>query len=111
MNGDTPSRPDNAAHQDERVKVLVEQVDEGYGQALVEQLIQRLEQTVREFEVEVTQLLERLHHNAATQEELLDRIKQQSEPSTRAGDADRAGLEEEIPEWERRLAELEGPSD
>ena len=91
----------------ERVQTLVDQGDEGYGKALVEQLMQRLDLAARDFVSEIDELVERLKNNAATQEELRDRIRQR--------DSDR-GLEDqpvadlggdEITEWEKRLANLE----
>ncbi len=110
MTQDEPARPENAAHQDERISALVERVDEGYGQALVELLIQRLELSVREFEEEITQLVDRLRHNAAARGELLDRIKHSAAGEPATGEAAPGAPMEDVPEWERRLAELEGPA-
>ena len=107
MNGDVPSGQDNAVHFQERVTALAAQVDEGYGQALLEQLLRRLDLTAREFEAEIATLVERLRHNAATREELLERVKQQHADKLDAGEAGLAGQAEDVPEWERRLAELE----
>ena len=107
MNGDTSTHPDREAYLQEKLASLVEQVNEGYGEALREQMIHRLELTVRDFQAEIDLLVERLKHNAATKEELLERIKH---PARTAGPSDlsaEAGPSEEVPEWERRLAELE----
>ena len=108
MNGDVPGGQDNAVHFQERVTALAAQVDEGYGQSLLEQLMKRLDLTAREFEAEIANLVERLRHNAATREELLDRVRQQHADQLDAGEAGLAGHEDDVPEWERRLAELEG---
>ena len=108
MNGDSPSGQDSAVHFQERVTAVVEHVDEGYGQALLEQLIRRLELTSREFEAEIDNLVERLRHNAATREELLERVRQQHANQLETGVAGLVSQEDDVPEWERRLAELEG---
>ncbi|UCH11182.1 MAG: hypothetical protein JSU61_04650 [Fidelibacterota bacterium] len=107
MNGDTSTHPDREAYLEEKLNGLVEQVDEGYGKALLEQMIHRMEITVNDFLAEIDLLVERLKHNAATQEELLGRIKH---PDRAAGPSDlsvEGSAGEDIPEWERRLAELE----
>ncbi len=95
----------------ERVQALVDQVDEGYGRALVEQLMQRLDLAARDFAAEIDELLERLKNNAATQEELRDRIRQHdSDQGLEAQPvADLGG--DEITEWEKRLANLEESAD
>ena len=108
MNGNASTRQEQLAHLDEKVTNLVEQVSEGYGETLVEQLIHRMELTVREFAAEVDQLVERLRHSADTQEELLGRIRRKD---VIAGPSDlipQVISEEELPEWEQRLANLVG---
>ncbi|MEE9465382.1 MAG: hypothetical protein V3W14_07415 [Candidatus Neomarinimicrobiota bacterium] len=95
----------------ERVKSLVDQVNEGHGKALIEQLVHRLDLTARDFTAEIDELVERLKRNAATQEELRIRIRQQ--------DPDRAlevqqvpeTSDDEVTEWEIRLARLEESAD
>ena len=86
---------------------LVEQVNEGYGEALLEQLIHRMELTVQEFVAEIDQLVERLRYNTDTQEELLGRLKRKDIIAGPTSLAPQVISEEEIPEWERRLADLE----
>ncbi len=108
MNRNTPTRPDRAAYLQEKVNALVEQIDEGYGEALLEQLIHRMEVTVREFVAEVDQLVEHLRQNTATQEELLGRIKKRDLITGPAGLTPQVSPEEEVPEWEQRLADLKG---
>ncbi|MFB0517181.1 MAG: hypothetical protein ACETWG_11345 [Candidatus Neomarinimicrobiota bacterium] len=111
MNGETSTRPDRAVYLQEKVNTLVEQVDEGYGEALLEQLIHRMEITVREFVAEIDLLIERLRHSAATQEELLGKIKQRELVTGPAAYTPQVSPEEEVPEWERRLADLEGSAE
>ncbi len=111
MNANPPTQPDQRAHLDEKVSALVEQVDEGYGKALLEQLLRRMELTVKDFTNEIDQLVERLKHNADTQEELLGKIKRKSIITGPAELASEDISAEDIPEWERRLADLEGSTE
>jgi len=107
MNGDTSTRQERLACLNEKVNALVVQVDEGYGEVLLEQLIHRLELTVRDFVIEADGLVERLKQNANTQEELLGKIKSQDIIAGPAGLIPQVSPEEEVPEWEQRLADLE----
>lgn len=97
----------NVIDPQEKVQSLVDQVNEGHGRALIEQLVQRLDMTAQDFTAEINGLVERLKHNAATQEELRNRIRQQEpeqglaiQPGSDLGD-------DEITEWEKRLARLD----
>ncbi len=107
MNGDTSTRQERLAYLNEKVNALVVQVDEGYGEVLLEQLIHRMELTVRDFMIEADGLVERLKQNANTQEELLGKIKSQDIIAGPAGLIPQVSPEEEVPEWEQRLADLE----
>ncbi|MBA7595020.1 MAG: hypothetical protein GH143_05705 [Calditrichaeota bacterium] len=107
MNGNTSTRQERLAYLNEKVNALVVQVDEGYGEVLLEQLIHRMELTVRDFVIEADGLVERLKQNANTQEELLGKIKSQDIIAGPAGLIPQVSPEEEVPEWEQRLADLE----
>lgn len=107
MNSDSSSNLDRAAYLEEKLNTLIELVDEGYGESILEQLILRMEMTVREFQSEIDRMVERLKENAATQEELLERIKKQEIAASQTELRFVGGVEEEVPEWERKLAELE----
>ncbi len=109
MNGVISDRSSKASYFQEKAKALVEQVDEGYGEVLLEQMIRRLEMTVREFEAEIDQLIERLRKNAVEYEELMGRIRQKDEAAGLAGLTPQRESTDEVPEWEKRLTELEGP--
>ena len=111
MNEDASARSNQAAYIEEKVEALVDQVDVGYGMALIEQLIQRLEITTKEFLAEVGALMDRLKQNAAAQEELLGRIRKSDRSGAQVGPIAEEGPEEEITEWEKRLARLEEPDD
>ncbi len=107
MNGDTSTRQERLTCLNEKVNALVVQVDEGYGAVLLEQLIHRMELTVLAFVTEVDRLVERLKQNADTQEELLGKIKSQDIIVGPTGLIPRMSPEEEVPEWEQRLVDLE----
>ncbi|MFC1484314.1 hypothetical protein ACFL4U_01345 [Candidatus Neomarinimicrobiota bacterium] len=107
MNSDTSLQLDRAVYLEEKLNTLVELISEGYGESILEQLILRMEMTVREFQSEIDLMVERLKENAATQEELLERIKKQELAASQTELRFVGGAEEEVPEWERKLAELE----
>ena len=108
MNGDDPTPQEQSMHLSERIAGLVEHVNQGHGAALIEQLLHRMELTVRDFVSEADQLVERLKQSAETQEALLGRIKRKYDFSGPPGLTPPEISEEEVPEWERRLADLEG---
>ena len=84
----------------------MDQVDEGYGKALIEQLMQRLDLAAHDFADEIDDLVGRLKRNSATHEELRDRIRQR-ESGERLEATTAADLgDDEITEWEKRLANL-----
>ena len=95
----------------ERVQALVDQVDEGYGKALIEQLMQRLDLAAQDFIAEIGELVERLKRNAATQEELRDRIRRRDSDQEPGAHPVADLNEDEITEWEKRLASLEESAD
>ena len=109
MNEEVSPRLDKAVYIKDKVEALVDQVDGGYGMALVEQLLQRMEITAKEFLAEVETLVNRLKQNAAAQEELLDRIRKSERAGAPGDPYAEEGPEEEITEWEQRLARLEEP--
>lgn len=110
MGANSSANSESVAYLEDRVRAIVDQVDEGYGLALIGQLIERLEATTKEFEAEIGELVNRLKQNAATQEELLGRIKKK-ELAKGLEDALLKAGEAEITEWEKRLASLEESSD
>ena len=84
----------------------MDQVDEGYGKALIEQLMERLDLAAHDFADKIDELVDRLKRNSATQEELRDRSRQRdSEERLEATTAADLG-DDEITEWEKRLANL-----
>ena len=88
---------------------LMEQVGDGFGGPLQEELISRLEQTIADFHEEVNEMLDRLKNNSEKRHEKLkeiwnnpDEVLTDSSESEVADDA--PGLNtEEMSEWEKKI--------
>ncbi len=89
---------------------LLEQIGDGYGQPLQEELIRRLEKTVADFNDEVNTLITDLKERSKKRHEELKRLWEkgpdveeqvENSDSTEESDEDPA----EMSEWERRLEE------
>ena len=80
---------------------LIEKVGEGYGGPLQEELIRRMEQTIADFDEEVTEMLENLKENSVKRHEKLKEIwenpQQNSEESSNNPALDDAS------DWEKRI--------
>lgn len=92
---------------------LMDQVGDGFGGPLQEELIRRLERTIADFHEEVNEMLGNLKDNS---EKRHDRLKEiWNNPDTAVDDAsdepdDSPGDESEMSEYEKRLEGLEGDS-
>ena len=89
---------------------LMEQVGDGFGGPLQEELINRLEQTIADFHEEVNEMLGRLKDNSEKRHEKLKEIWNNPDASLEVVDSqeNRSGgvePESEMSEWERRLEE------
>ena len=84
---------------------LMEKVGEGYGGPLQEELIRRMEQTVSDFDEEVSEMLEGLRDNSVKRHEKLKEIwENPNEGSSQdASGSDGAGPPEDASDWEKRL--------
>ena len=84
---------------------LMEKVGEGYGGPLQEELIRRMEQTIADFDEEVSEMLESLRDNSEKRHEKLKQIwENPEETSTGESSSDGAsGSSEESSDWEKRL--------
>ena len=89
---------------------LMEQVGDGFGGPLQEELISRLEQTIADFHEEVNEMLGRLKDNSEKRHEKLKEIwnnpdvvnNEASQPAD--GQEDGPGLNtEEMSEWEKKI--------
>ena len=101
---------DQRAYAAGKITALVETLNPGFGVALVDQLIRRIEFTAREYTAELEVMVERLAQNSETNEELLSRIRQRHQ---RVSESALGIIDEEddgVTEWEKRLAQLESSS-
>jgi len=101
---------DRAEYLEDKINALVGKVDAGYGTILVEQLYERLAATTGDFENEIDNLVSRLKQNAATQGELLERIRKKELIKGLTEDVGPLD-EEETTEWEKRLSRVEESSE
>ena len=83
---------------------LMEKVGEGYGGPLQEELIRRMEQTIADFDEEVSEMLESLRDNSVKRHEKLKEIwenPEQTSPSN--GDGIAGSVDENASDWEKRV--------
>ena len=84
---------------------LMEKVGEGYGGPLQEELIRRMEQTIADFDEEVSEMLEHLRDSSVKRHEKLKEIWEnpdQSSESVQAG-GETPKVDEDASDWEKRL--------
>ena len=81
---------------------LMEKVGEGYGGPLQEELIRRMEQTIADFDEEVSEMLEHLRDNSVKRHEKLKEIWENPEQSTASSEAP-SEVPEDASDWEKRL--------
>ena len=81
---------------------LMEKVGEGYGGPLQEELIRRMEQTIADFDEEVSEMLEHLRDNSVKRHEKLKEIWENPEQSTANPEAP-SEVPEDASDWEKRL--------
>lgn len=89
---------------------LMEKIDSRFGAVLIDHLIERLDITAREYIGELESMVLRLQRNAETNEELLERIKNRYDQTDDTQVAVPDENDDGVTEWEKRLAQLEGPS-
>ena len=106
---------------------LMEQVGDGFGGPLQQELIKRLEQTIADFHEEVNEMLEKLKDNSEKRHEKLKEIWNNPEAATATASSpeesdgatdsvDDGGLStQEMSDWEKKLeaadAKVAAPSD
>ena len=83
---------------------LMEKVGEGYGGPLQEELIRRMEQTIADFDEEVSEMLESLRDNSVKRHEKLKEIwENPEEASPSNGDGPAGSVDEDASDWEKRV--------
>ena len=97
---------------------LMEQVGDGFGGPLQEELIKRLEQTIADFHEEVNEMLSKLKENSeqrhAKLKEIWNNPESQNEPETADSKADDRMAEpelEDMSEWEKKIEAQSKQSD
>ena len=83
---------------------LMEKVGEGYGGPLQEELIRRMEQTIADFDEEVSEMLESLRDNSVKRHEKLKEIWENPEQAaTSKDDSADLAVDEGASDWEKRV--------
>lgn len=92
---------------------LLDGINDSYGKVLLDELISRLEATVKDFNEEIHSLTDQLKENTTLKQELLQKIiteetsppeeAKEDEPAT---DSSEEEAPQEMSEWERRLEAL-----
>ena len=107
----------------ERLDDLLEGINDSYGTLLMEELLARLELTIKDFNDEIMNLCDELVKKEKERQQLIEMLKsvddmQEPTPaSTQTTVSDKETedivpitieeLEEDVPEWEKKLAKLE----
>ena len=83
---------------------LMEKVGEGYGGPLQEELIRRMEQTIADFDDEVSEMLESLRDNSVKRHEKLKEIWENPEQADiPKDDSADVSVDEGASDWEKRV--------
>ena len=87
---------------------LMERVGEGYGGPLQEELIRRMEQTIADFDEEVSEMLDGLRDNSVKRHEKLKEIWEnpQVAASGEASGDGAPGSPEDASDWEKRVESM-----
>ena len=123
MSIDLDSSEGRKQYLSEKLDDLLEGINDSYGTLLMEELLSRLEVTVKDFNDEMKVLCDQLVTKEKERQQLLEMLKTSdglpvpvpvqtptTKKSTQPGETDyfeSDGDEEEIPEWEKKLAKLE----
>jgi len=99
---------------------LLEGISDSYGTLLMEELIARLEMTIKDFNDEMKDLCSQLVKKEKERQQLLDMLKTKTKGGQTLNSSqsdsgqlevdpaqDLADDEKEVPEWEKKLAKLE----
>ncbi len=93
----------------EKLNNQLTEVKEKYGKVLVDELISRLDDTIKDFNDEMNILFENLKEKELKRQQMLDRIKsgQNLEKETEIVKNKQCNDEQSVSEWEKRLEEIE----
>ena len=123
MSIDLDSTEGRKQYLSEKLDDLLEGINDSYGTLLMEELLARLELTVKDFNDEMKVLCDQLVTKEKERQQLMEMLKttdgipapapdtQQPAPDTSEavdpGHIDIEELDEDVPEWEKKLAKLE----
>ena len=123
MSIDLDSTEGRKQYLSEKLDDLLEGINDSYGSLLMEELLARLELTVKDFNDEMKVLCDQLVTKEKERQQLMEMLKttdgipapapdtQQPTPDTSEavdpGHMEIEELEEDVPEWEKKLAKLE----
>ena len=122
MSIDLDSTEGRKQYLSEKLDDLLEGITDSYGTILMEELLSRLELTVKDFNDEMKTLCGQLVTKEQERQQLLEMLKSSADmPAPASGDVPVDGVEElsdaspietdepeeDIPEWEKKLAKLE----
>ena len=123
MSIDLDSTEGRKQYLSDKLDDLLEGINDSYGTLLMEELLARLELTVRDFNDEMKKLCDKLVKKEKERQQILEMLKATDgmpEPTpaatqTTVSDTDTEDIahipieetEEDVPEWEKKLAKLE----
>ena len=119
MSIDLDSTEGRKKYLSEKLDDLLEGINDSYGTLLMEELLSRLELTVKDFNDEMKTLCDELVKKEKERQQLLEMLKStdgmQEPTQTNVSDADPENIahiaieetKEDVPEWEKKLAKLE----
>ena len=123
MSIDLDSTEGRKQYLSEKLDDLLEGINDSYGTLLMEELLARLELTVKDFNDEMKNLCDQLVTKEKERQQLMEMLKttdgipapasstQQSTPNigetVDPGNMEFEEAEEDVPEWEKKLAKLE----
>ena len=119
MSIDLGSKEGRKHYLSEKLDDLLEGINDSYGTLLMEELLARLELTVKDFNDEMKTLCDELVKKEKERQQLLEMLKttdgmpkQSSASKKTKGSLDITPIEteipeEDVPEWEKKLAKLE----
>ncbi len=93
---------------EEKFDDLLEVIDNSYGKALMDELVNRMEKTIDDFNEEIQSLMEQLKANTDRKSLLLQKLRDRSEELNSQSNVEDDDQEErELSAWERRLEGLD----
>ena len=123
MSIDLDSTEGRKQYLSEKLDDLLEGINDSYGTLLMEELLARLELTVKDFNDEMKLLCDQLITKEKERQQLMEMLKTTNVISSPEGDTQQLApaaneavdpetieleeLDEDMPEWEKKLAKLE----